>query len=79
MLRTSLDRAEALFRKEERRRDGQEATAEYQTNGDAVREKTARLRALRLARDAAMKATPKLVAPTKKRSAQSTVGNELPK
>ena len=48
------DRAEALFnRKEERLRDGQEAMAEYQAGLRAMREKTARLRALRLARDAA--------------------------
>jgi hypothetical protein len=33
MLRTDLDRAEALFKKEERRRDRQEAMAEYQTSG----------------------------------------------
>ena len=71
MLRSSLDRAEALFRKEERRRDGHEAMAEYLTNGDAVREKTARLRGLRLARDAAMKAAPKPAASRNKRSAQS--------
>ena len=73
MLRTDIDRAEALFKKEERRRDGQEAMAEYQTSGGAVREKTARLRALRLARDAAMKTTPKPAASTKKRSAQSAI------
>jgi hypothetical protein len=54
---TSSDqaRAEALFKKEERLRDGQKAMAEYEATQRAVREKTARLRALRLARDAAAK------------------------
>ena len=53
------DRAEALFnRKEQRLRDGQEAMAEYQAELRAMREKTARLRALRLARDADQQAPP---------------------
>jgi hypothetical protein len=49
----AVRRAQALFRKEQQAREGQQATAEYQAKLDAVREKTARLRALRLARDAA--------------------------
>jgi hypothetical protein len=48
-------RAEALFKKAERLRDGQQAMAEYEAAQRAVRERTARLRALRLARDAAAK------------------------
>jgi len=48
-------RAEALFKKEERLRDGENAMAEYEAAQRAMREKTARLRALRLARDAAAK------------------------
>jgi hypothetical protein len=48
-------RAEALFKQEERLRNGQQAMAEYEANRIAVGEKTARLRALRLARDAAIK------------------------
>jgi hypothetical protein len=48
------DRAEALFKKkQERLREGQQAMAEYLADRRAVGEKTARLRALRLARDAA--------------------------
>jgi hypothetical protein len=48
------DLAEAKFKKkQERLADGPKAMAEYQASRDAVREKTARLRALRLARDAA--------------------------
>jgi hypothetical protein len=50
-----LRRAEALFKKEQQVREGQQAMAEYQAKLDAMREKTAQLRALRLARDAAHK------------------------
>ena len=46
-------RAEALFKKEQQSREAQQATAEYDAEQRAVQEKTARLRALRLARDAA--------------------------
>ena len=45
-------RAEKLFKQEERERDGKAAMAEYQANAIALREKTARLRALRLAEEA---------------------------
>jgi hypothetical protein len=48
-------RAEASFRKEERAKDGAKAMLEYQANGRAVREKMARLKALRLAKEAADK------------------------
>jgi hypothetical protein len=48
-------RAEASFRKEERAKDGAKAMMEYQANGRAVREKMARLKALRLAKEAADK------------------------
>jgi len=48
-----MSRAEALFKKEQQLREGQQAMAEYQVELLAMREKTARLRALRLARDAA--------------------------
>jgi hypothetical protein len=46
-------RAEKLFKKEERLQDGQQAMTEYQAEREAVRMKTARLRALRLSRSAA--------------------------
>jgi len=53
------DRAEAAFKKkEELLREGQQAMAEYEAARAATREKTARLRALRLARDAADQKTP---------------------
>ena len=48
-------RAEASFRKEERAKDGAKAMMEYQANTRIVREKTERLKALRLAREAADK------------------------
>jgi hypothetical protein len=46
-------RAEALFKKERKLREAELATADYQAELHAMREKTARLRALRLARDVA--------------------------
>lgn len=51
-------RAEALFKKEQQLRGGGQAMTEYQTELQATREKTARLRALRLARDAADPSSP---------------------
>lgn len=48
-------RAEANFRKEERAKDGAKAMMEYQAQSRAIREKTERLRALRLAKEAADK------------------------
>jgi len=49
--------AEALFKKEQQLREGQQAMAEYEAELRAMRERTARLRALRLARDAANQKT----------------------
>lgn len=46
-------RAEANFKKEERAKEGAKAMMEYQANRRLVREKTERLRALRLAKEAA--------------------------
>jgi len=48
-------RAEASFRREERAKDGARAMMEYQANSRLVREKTARLKALRLAKETADK------------------------
>ena len=48
-------RAEANFRKQERSKDGEQAMMEYQANSRMVRERTERLRALRLAKEAADK------------------------
>ena len=46
-------RAETLFKKEQQLREAQQAMTEYQAGLRMMREKTVRLRALRLARDAA--------------------------
>ena len=48
-------RAEASFRKEERAKEGAKAMMDYQANARMVREKTERLKALRLAKEAADK------------------------
>ncbi len=48
-------RAEASFRKEERAKDGAKAMMDYQASARMVREKTERLKALRLAKEAADK------------------------
>ena len=45
-------RAEKRFKQEERARDGQKAMIEYEVQARATREKTARLKALRLAKEA---------------------------
>jgi hypothetical protein len=48
------DRAEASFKKKEQRaREGAKAVTEYEAEGRAVREKTARLKSLRLAKELA--------------------------
>jgi hypothetical protein len=48
-------RADASFKKEERARDGAKAMTEYLDHGRMVREQMERLRALRLAKEAADK------------------------
>jgi hypothetical protein len=55
---TERDRAEALFKKQEQARGGAKAMADYEAAQQAIREKTARLRALRLARQAAEQSRP---------------------
>jgi hypothetical protein len=45
-------RAEATFKKKERAQDGAKAMTEYEAQARATREKTARLKALRLAKEA---------------------------
>jgi hypothetical protein len=49
---TDRTRAEALFKKEEQARQGKLAMTEYELNREATMQKTARLRALRLEREA---------------------------
>jgi hypothetical protein len=45
-------RADKSFKQEEKARDGKNAMMEYEAQARATREKTARLRALRLAKEA---------------------------
>ncbi len=45
-------RAHSLFKKEELNRDKAQAMSDYQANAQAVRQNMARLRALRLAKEA---------------------------
>ena len=56
---TARARAEAAFRKEQQALDGAKARLEYDAESRATQEKTARLRALRLAKEAADKETGK--------------------
>jgi hypothetical protein len=60
--KSKKDDAQAQFNKLQRAEDGKKAMSDYEAEGAAVRAKTERLRALRLARDAAEAAA----APTKK-------------
>jgi hypothetical protein len=64
--KSKKDDAQAQFDKLQRAEDGKKAMSEYEAEGAAVRAKTERLRALRLARDAAEAAA----APPKKISAK---------
>jgi hypothetical protein len=68
------DTANAEFKKAQRAEDGKSAMAEYEAQAAAQREKTARLRALRLARDAAMPVPPPKAA-AKKKSPKSGKGS----
>jgi hypothetical protein len=52
---TARVRAQAAFRKEEQAREGAKAWTEYEAEARATQAKTARLRALRLAKEAADK------------------------
>jgi hypothetical protein len=56
------NQAEAEFKKTQRVQDGKKATSEYEADAAAVRARTEKLKALRLARDAAAPAA----APVKK-------------
>lgn len=54
-----MDKAAAAFKKEEQRREGEKHLSEYKAAKIAEEKKTERLRALRLARDAALPAEDK--------------------
>ena len=63
-------RAEKSFKKEERARGARKAMTEYETQARATREKTARLKALRLAKEAQARTEEPLATPTKRRAAR---------
>jgi hypothetical protein len=72
------DKADAEFKKAQRAEDGKSAMAEYEAQAAAQREKTLRLRALRLARDAALPAAPiKKSAAAKKKAVKSSRGSPV--
>jgi hypothetical protein len=66
------DEAQSQFKKVQRAEDGKKAMSEYESERVAVLAKTARLKALRLARDAAEAAAPKVVAPAKTKAGKAT-------
>jgi hypothetical protein len=72
---SKVDRANAQFNKLQRAEDGKKAMSEYEADRIALRTKTERLKAMRLARDAAEKAAvseepaTKTKAPAKKKKA----------
>jgi len=60
-------RAEQSFKKEDRARDAQKAMTEYEAQARAIREKTARLKALRLAKEAQAQTEEPPAKPAKRR------------
>jgi hypothetical protein len=75
---TMEKRADAKFRRHERAMDGKQGAADYEAAARAVAVKTARLRALRLAKEAADKAEAaanpvKPATPKQKRTARSAL------
>ena len=69
--------ADAQFKKAQREQDGKKAMAEYEADGIAMRAKTAKLRAMRMARDAeqavADAASPPAKKTVKKAKAKPTI------
>jgi hypothetical protein len=68
------DDAQAQLLKVQRAEDGKKAMSEYEAEGAAIRAKTERLRALRLARDAAEQAAPPKQSAAKKKAAKQPKG-----
>ncbi len=63
-------RAEKSLKQEETARDGRKAMTEYEAQARAVREKTARLKALRLAKEAEGQTEEPAMRPGKRRPAR---------
>jgi hypothetical protein len=61
-------RAERSFKQEERARDGRKAMTEYEVQARAMRAKTERLKALRLAKEAQAQTEESPAKPTKRRT-----------
>ena len=59
--------AEAVFKKEERAQDGRKAMIEYEAQAVATRKETARLKALRLAKEAQARNEPLPEKPVERR------------
>ena len=64
--KSKKDEAQAQFDKVQRANDAKRAVADYEAEAAAMRAKTAKLRALRLARDAELAAAAPPAAPKKK-------------
>lgn len=71
------DEANVQFRKLQRAEDGKKAMSEYESEGIALRKKTERLKALRLAKEASDRAAAAL-APAKKKPARKTKSKAAP-
>ena len=63
-------RAERKFKREERAQDGRKAMIEYEAQAVATRKKTARLKALRLAKEAQARTDEPPAKQTKRRTAR---------
>jgi hypothetical protein len=63
-------RAERNFKREERAQDGRKAMIEYEAQAVATRKKTARLKALRLAKEAQVRTDDPPAKPSKRRPAR---------
>jgi len=66
--KTRKDEAQAQFAKLQKANDAKQAMSDYEAAAAAVRANTERLRALRLARDAAQAAEAAAAPPTKKKT-----------
>ena len=69
--RSNKDEAQAQFAKVQRANDAKKAMADYEAEAVAVRAKTARLKALRLARDAELATTATAAPKTKSAKTRS--------
>jgi hypothetical protein len=73
--KSKKDDAQAQFAKLQRANDAKQAMSEYEADAEALRSRTAQLRALRLARDADVAAAA-AAAPPKKKPAAKAAGKK---